>query len=308
MTRPFPVDPVLTAIAIAYRNKRMIADEVLPRVPVAKSSFKYKKFDLKDGFTIPNTLVGRTSKPNQIEFGFTEVPGMTQNYALDDPIPNDDIMDAPEGYNPVAHATEQLANIITLQREIRVAKKVFNPESYGIDNRVTLAGNAQWSDKESSPIKTILTALDTVIMRPNIAIMSRPVWTMLRQHPMIVKAIAPSGTDSGVVSLAAVADLLELDAIYLGEAWLNTSNRGQDAKMARAWGNHCAFIYRDSLATASSGVTFGFTAQWGDRFSGKIEDPDLGGRGGLRVRVGESVDEVICAGALGYLFQEAIAH
>ncbi|HCF5482095.1 TPA: phage capsid protein, partial [Pseudomonas aeruginosa] len=29
---PFPIDPELTAIAIAYRNGRMISDEVLPRV------------------------------------------------------------------------------------------------------------------------------------------------------------------------------------------------------------------------------------------------------------------------------------
>ena len=35
---PFPIDPELTAIAIAYRNGRMIADEVLPRVPVGKQS------------------------------------------------------------------------------------------------------------------------------------------------------------------------------------------------------------------------------------------------------------------------------
>jgi len=307
MTRPFPVDPVLTAIAIAYRNKRMIADDILPRVPVAKSSFRYRKYALQDGFTIPNTLVGRTSKPNQIEFGFTEVPGMTQNYALDDPIPNDDIMDAPEGFNPVMHATEQLTNIITLHREIRVAKKVFNRDSYKGENVSTPATHVQWNDPDSNPIDAILEALDTMIMRPNIAILGRTVWTKLRQHSKIVHAIAPAAKEVGVASLAAVADLLELDAIYVGEAWLNTANRGQDANMARAWGNHAAFIYRDSLATASSGVTFGFTAQWGDRFSGKIEDPDLGGRGGVRVRVGESVDEVICADDLGFFFEDAIA-
>jgi len=297
----------LTAIAIAYRNKRLIADEVLPRVPVAKQAFKYRKFDLKDGFTLPDTLVGRTSAPNQVEFGFTEEGGFTEDFALDDPIPNADIENAPEGYNPVAYAAENLAKIIDLGREVRVANKVFDPDAYGTNNKTTLFGTAQWSDyANSNPIRAILDALDTVVMRPNIGIFSRPVWTKLRQHPQIVKAVLANPGDSGVVPLNAVADLLELEAIYIGEAWLNIANKGQNVDIKRTWGNHAAFIYRDSLATASSGMSFGFTAQWGQRVAGKIDDPDLGMRGGQRVRVGESCKEVICAGDLGYFFQNAI--
>ncbi|MGV8796604.1 hypothetical protein ACV373_31930, partial [Pseudomonas aeruginosa] len=59
---PFPIDPELTAIAIAYRNGRMIADEVLPRVPVGKQEFKFWKYDLAQGFTVPETLVGRCGR------------------------------------------------------------------------------------------------------------------------------------------------------------------------------------------------------------------------------------------------------
>jgi len=307
MSRPFPIDPVLTAVAIAYRNKRMIADEVLPRVPVSKQAFKYRLFNLKDNFTIPNTLVGRTSKPNQAEFGFTEVGSYTKDYALDDPVPGADIANAPDGYDPVAHAAESLTNLITLGRELRVAQKVFDPDSYDVNNKATLIGTAQWSHADSNPIDAVLTALDRVIMRPNIAVLGREVWTKLRQHPRIVKAIAASGTDSGAVDRRYVADLLELDDIYVGDAWLNTANKGQTANIARAWGKHAAFLYRDSLATTASGVTFGFTAEWGGRIAGRIEDPDLGMRGGTRVRVGESTDEVICAKDLGYFFQNAVA-
>ncbi|UVH84375.1 hypothetical protein NW342_22030 [Pseudomonas aeruginosa] len=74
---PFPIDPELTAIAIAYRNGRMIADEVLPRVPVGKQEFKYWKYDLAQGFTVPETLVGRKSKPNEVEFSATDESATT---------------------------------------------------------------------------------------------------------------------------------------------------------------------------------------------------------------------------------------
>ncbi len=39
MPAPFPINPALMAIAIAYHNAQMIADEVLPRVPVGKQEF-----------------------------------------------------------------------------------------------------------------------------------------------------------------------------------------------------------------------------------------------------------------------------
>ncbi|MGH2845433.1 MAG: phage capsid protein, partial [Thermoleophilaceae bacterium] len=76
-TAPFPVQPYLTAIAIAYRNPVLIADEVLPRVPVGVQDFKYLKHNLADGFTIPDTKVGRRAKPNEVEFQATETSAST---------------------------------------------------------------------------------------------------------------------------------------------------------------------------------------------------------------------------------------
>ncbi len=84
---PFPIDAELTAIAIAYRNGRMIADDVLPRVPVGKQEFKYWKYDLADGFTVPNTLVGRKSRPNEVEFDATDATDSTEDHGLDAPVP-----------------------------------------------------------------------------------------------------------------------------------------------------------------------------------------------------------------------------
>ena len=53
---PFPIDPHLTAIAIGYRNLSLIADSVLPRVPVGKAEFKWWKFDLGSVWIAPAKL------------------------------------------------------------------------------------------------------------------------------------------------------------------------------------------------------------------------------------------------------------
>ena len=305
---PFPINPILSAVSLAYKNKRLIADDVLPRVSVAKQEFKYRKYALADGFTIPNTMVGRTSQPNQVEYGFTEVGDETRDYALDDPIPYADELNAPAGYDPAARASEVLSDLIALDREVRTAGLVFDYDSYAAANKTTLTGSDQWSDfTNSDPVGAIVAALNSVVMRPNIAVFGRDTWTALCRHPSIVQAFHGNMGASGIATTDFVARLFELDHVLIGDSWVNISKRGQAPKLARAWGKHAAFLHVDPTADTQYGTTFGFTAQWGDRVAGSIPDKDIGMRGGHVVRVGESVRELVIAPDLGYFFQDAVA-
>lgn len=304
---PFPITPELTAIAIAYKNNNLIADQVLPRVQVGLQSFKYRNFSLADGFSIPDTKVGRTSAPNQVEFGFTETTASTKDYGLDEPIPLADIENSPPGYNPEGRAVEMLSNLIALDRENRTAAAVFNAANYAAGNQQTLSGTSQFSDfANSDPLSVLMNALDACVMRPNVMVIGQAAWTKLRQHPKIVAAVLGNAGTSGIVGRDAVAGLLEIEQLLVGQGFINTAKRGQTATLARAWGKHISLMYRDTLA-GNTGVTFGFTAQWGGRVGGSINDQDVGMRGGRRVRVGESVAEVLCANDLGYFIQNAVA-
>lgn len=315
---PFVIVPALTAIAVAYRQGNLIADQVLPRVPVDTQDFRYIKYGLADSFQTPDTRVGRKSAPNQLEWGSTEVTDSVQDHGLDAPVPNQDTeayqraQAAGQGMvsqiDPLANATQQVMQAVMNRRESRTAGLVFNLASYNANNRQTLSGTSQWSDfTNSDPLTAMMTAFDGMVMRPNIGVLGRQTATRLRMHPKICKAVFGNNTDAGIVPVRALADLLELDDIYVGDGYINTAAPGQAAVLARAWGKHAAFLYRNMTADTRGGVTFGFTAQWGDRIAGTIEDADIGLRGGVRVRSGESVKEVITANDLGYYFQNAVA-
>jgi len=305
---PFPVDPVLTAIAIAYRNERYIADDVLPRTPVARQEFKWHQHRLADGFTLPDTRVGRLSAPNRVTFGFDERTDSTEPYALDMPVPQDDLDNASgTGIDPLGFATERGSELLTLDREVRTSRLVFNAASYATGNVKTTAAAAKWSKPDSKPLHALTDALDGVLMRPNIGILGRPASTALRRNPQIVKAYHGNAGEDGLVPLGFLADLLELDALYVGEARLNVNRPGQNVELHRAWGPHAAFIYRDRTAGAQGGVTFGFTAQWKGRTSRQIRDEDVGADGGIRARVSESVKEIIAAPELGCYFPDVVA-
>lgn len=315
--QPFVIVPSLAAIAVAYRQAGLIADLVLPRVPVASQTFRYLKYGGADFLQAPDTLVGRKSAPNQIDWSASEVSDTVQDHGLDTAIPQNDQLAweqaqaAGPGYasvaNPQERATRLVMQTVTNRRELRAANLVFNAANYGANNKVTLAGTSQWSDyANSDPLVAIMGYLDSMVMRPNIAVLGRATATKLRMHPKVCKAVFGNNTDAGVVPLQALADQLELEAIYVGDAWVNTAAPGQAATIGRTWGKHAAFLVRNQEADTQGGITFGMTAQWGDRVGGVIEDSDVGLRGGVRVRAGESVKELVTANDLGFFVQNAI--
>jgi hypothetical protein len=294
-------------VAVAYRNKKLIADQVLPRVPVGRQLFMYSVYDLGQGFTVPDTKVGRKSLPNEVDFSETAVTASTEDFGLDDFVPQVDIENAPPNYDPRARAVEGIIGLVDLDREVRAANLVFNSASYATANQQTLVGTSQWSSPTCNPIEQIMDALDQCVMRPTHGVLGRAAWTSLRTNPQVVAAVLKNPGMYGVADSKSVADLLELDDIFIGDGWVNTAKKGQNPNLQRCWGPHASFIYRDAIPDVKGRVTFGFTAQFGHRFAGAIEEPKRGLRGGETVRAGESVLEVISAQDLGYFFQNVTA-
>src|SRR3990172_3410335 len=112
-TAPFPITPEMMAITISYRNPKLIADDVLPRVLVGTQEFKYPTYTKAESFTVPDTKVGRKSAPNEVEFTATETTSKCDDYGLDDPVPQEDIMNAEavsaltgKAYDPLGRANE----------------------------------------------------------------------------------------------------------------------------------------------------------------------------------------------------------
>lgn len=314
---PLAQSPTLTAIAVMYRNASLIADMVLPRVPVALPSFEFTTFAIETQFTVPDTKVGRLGRTTQFVPQSGKSAGVTQPYGLEVPVPRRDqrvaaaMRDAfPQApmQNPLDLAAMVAANLVALDREIRVANIVFAPNTYLASQRATLSGTSQWSDTtNSNPIDAIASAMDTMIARPNIGVIGRPAWTKLSQHPRIVGAVLGNAGVNGMVTPEALAGVLGLEKIVVGEAWLNNARPGQAMSQARVWGKHMALLQIDPLGGPDGMPSFGWTAQFGTKVAWTGFDANIGLEGGDNVRVGEELLEVVAAQAAGYLFQNCIA-
>jgi len=313
-TAPFVVQPDLTAIAKRYANESFIADEVMPRVPVGKAEFKYTIFTKSEMFTVPDTLVSRTGRVNQVEFSGSETTDSIKDYGLEDPIPQSDLDNAGPNFDPRAIATMGLAQLIALDREIRVAGTVFNASTFGSSNKATLSGTTQWSDfTNSDPLSAINDILwgSAIYGQANTLVLGKAVFAKLRAHPKVVAAAMAMGTQSasGLLSAAQLANALGIPRVLIGTALKNSAVKGQTASYADVWGKYAALLY---IAPNPAGInvrmpTFGLTAQFGERVSATRPDPTIGLRGGEIVRVGESVKEVVIAADMGYLWSAAVA-
>lgn len=309
----FVVNPTLTAIAIAFANPRvtLIADQVLPRRPTGET-FNYTKYDKAMAYTVPDTTVGRKGKPNIVEFNGTQVTESCVDFGLDAPVPNRDIKafnDMPKAAGakgPLDVATMMLTNLMLLSREVRVANLVFNPATY--TNKAKLAGNNQFSNyEESDPLGYILEKLDVPLLRPNMMVFGAEAWTKFRIHPDIVQACKGGAQTSGTVTRQQVADLFEVSEVLVGEGRHNIARKGQAPNFQRCWGKHIALLSTDQMAAEADQPTFGWTAQWGDKVAGTIVDGDIGIEGGVRVRSGEHVKEVIAAPDAAFFIEDAVA-
>lgn len=328
MDRPFVQDAVLTAIAIGYRNPAAfyIADRVMPRQQVSSDKFKWTEYPIEESFNVPDGRVGRTGRVKQLEFGGIERASATEDFGFDSPIPNSDIEAARiaremgvNNFDPEGHAVMMITDTLMNIREVRVANIVHNPANYAVGRKVQLSGTSQFNNYgktgdlfNSDPIGVIKAGLDsTLVARPNKVTMGRAVWSKVSSHPAVVNAVKGNVTGSGIVTLDQFRELLAgegVNEVLVGDAWYNTARPGQPVSLTRAWGKHIALTHINPLATPEmGGITWGLTAQFGGRIAGRIEDQDVGLQGGVRVRTGERVKELVVAQDVGYLIQDAVA-
>lgn len=321
--RPFPTSTTLTAIAIAYRNPDadLIHTRALPGLPVLSEKFKWQEFPLGQAFTVPDLEVGRRGRVGRIEFRAEDRDSSTRDYGQDSEIPYSDIREAAAAraarqstFDPRAAATSLLTDLLNLGREVRCADIVQDPANYSAARKIVLSNaNDKFSKYDTSdPFGVISEGFEkTLVYRPNHIVMGQPVWSKVRRHPRLIKAVKGGLTEDGAITKAQFGELFEIPAenVLIGQAQVNLAKRGQNPSLTRVWGKSISLLYLNRAKQASTDgvITWGFTAEYGTRIAGSIEDKDIGLEGGERVRVGEKVREVVCAKDVGYLIEDAVA-
>lgn len=299
----YTADATLTGISLAYRNTEYIADKVFKRVPVATENFKYKKYDKSLNLMLPDSTVGDVGKPNEVKFKHEKITASVRGDALVDYISQCDIEEAgAEGENLFTTATEALTDTFLACREKRFADLLQDANSYN-GNVKTLTNSEKFTLANVDAFDIVDGVTDNVWFKPNVMVGSRRAINALRRNSYVVKAANRNSGDSGKATLQDLKDIFELNEIYVGNSWVNTSKRGQTDNFVNTWGNAIMLLYINPSAVINHGLTFGLTAEKGKRKITKMFDGERGTDGVHCIKISERIGDVIVAPDCGYLIK-----
>jgi hypothetical protein len=265
------IDAALSEIAIAYRNKTFIADQVLPLVPVEKQSDKYYVWDKGSWLTnqVELRTPGDTYPEGRMKLSTDEY--YCDIYHLGYAIPWEDKKNQDVAVQLEETGTEWLAHQFMLNREIQIATAVFAGSIW--DTNPTVGTDfVAWDDYDNSdPPDDIDTYRDTVLqntgVEPNTMVIGKQVFSKLRRHPLLLDMYKYTGR--GILTQEQVAEALDIEKLLIGKCVQRTSLEGaSSATQAFVWGKNALLLYvpeRPALREPAAGYTFAWN----------IDDSDL---------------------------------
>ncbi len=304
----FAVTPQETGIVIAYKNKDLIADEVMPvkKLDGPELTFEWYERTLGDAFTNQDTRVGRMSRPNTIYFDGETRSGYAKAYGLETPVPFEDLDRIKNKQLFLGATSEDLTNRVLLDREVRVAAIVQNSANYLASQAITVPDSQKIGASGADVYNLILQYLEDALVRPNVLGMSSKVWMKLRSDPSVIAALYPNGNGKGAATREQLAELFEVERLIIGKARINTNRNPKSPVLQPCWGPHIWGHYYEPMSTLKSGLAWGMTAQVGERILEVNEDKSIGLKGGEIIKAGFYQDEVVTAKGAGILLKDIL--
>lgn len=256
------IDAALSEIAIAYRNKQFIADQVFPLVTVDKQSDKYYIWDKGDWLTnqVEARTPGDTYPEGRMQLSNDEY--FCDIYHLGYPIPWELKKNQDAAVDLETSGADWLGHQFMLNREYQIATAIFAASVW--DNEPTVGTDfVAWDDYDNSdPPDDIDTYRDTVLQNtgvlPNVLVIGKQVFSKLRRHPILLDMYKYTGR--GILTQAQVAEALDVETLLVGTCVRRTSAEGAStATQAFVWGKNALLLYvpaAPALREPAGGYTF----------------------------------------------------
>jgi len=298
-----------TGLVIAYKNGLMIAAKASPIVDSLSThlNFKWFKQSIGNAFSVPDTQIGRRSRPNEVFYNGEDMEGLAKPFGLEHSVPQEDINEAgPRLPNYVNRKLIALMDKVLLGREIRIALQTQLASNYNPNQVHATAAGDKFTASTSHPLKYLRASLKNARIRPNVIGFNADGWEAFCTHPDVVSAANANSGQSGVATKERVAQLLEVREVVVGSGWVNTAKIGQTPVLTPCWGNHVWAHFDDPIADQQDGLAFARSVQVGDRVAEAYETKETGLLGGFMLKAGFYHGDVILNNDCGVLFPDVV--
>lgn len=289
-----------------------IALRAMPSLPSAKQSDLYYVFNRGDFYR--DEAEERADGTESAGGGFTlsTSPYFARVFAFHKDVTDRQRANQDEVIRLDESATQFVTHKLLIRREKDFLGSFFNTGIWTTDTNLA-TGNNEWDRADSTPISDIRTAIREVHgqtgFRPNKMIISRAGLDALLDNDEILTRITGGSTASqpAAVQRALLAQLFELDEIFVVDAVENTANRGAAEATQFIGGNNALVYYAPNslgIEEPTAGTAFSWTGFLGATNAGqRIKRFRMESVESDRIEGQMSFDHKVVAPELGYLFQ-----
>lgn len=253
------VDQLLSNVAVKYENKRFIADQVFPMVPVKKTSDLYRTYNRN--WNIPHTdrAPGGLAREHQFEVG-------TSSYSLErhalKVFIDDTMADNYDITSLEVDATNELVEKIMMRKEAQCAA-LFTTTSWSLG--ASLGGDDSWATTLGTPINLFDTGVSQVVsnagVKPNFAIMPIDTFNAVKNHTTIVDRVKYTSRELNaniIGGLLGVSDILVPDIYYDSGIYGASAATGA---IASIWKTDFTFLGYKAPAAGMMALSAGYCFQ-----------------------------------------------
>lgn len=260
-------DAPLASFATGYAldQTMLIADRVMPVVPVDKASDYYYEHDVNDLFRIPQqTVVAPGAKVPEISPQQSKSQYVTVPRALATFLPTEVEGNADAALDLAMRYMQLPMTKLLLQREYRVARTVTDETKYaGTGNTTVLTAEQKWNlGSKSDPVAVILAAMDNALMPTTGIAMSPRSYNAFVQNANTQKYFAfktNAKAKPSDVNAAELSAILELPPIVIGRQKYIHPDTGA---FEYIWGNDVVLFHHPAkLPAVGLPVSF-VTMRW----------------------------------------------
>lgn len=249
------VDPVLTNMLIAYMNgdERYISLRACPSLSVDSSEGTYFLFEKKYWFDDAAQLRAWGADYQEGGFDMTTATYLTEQFAKKFPMPEEVQADSQVPLSLEETGIKWLRDKMMLRNEREFASTFFTTSVWATD-ATGGSTSTKWSTYATSdPVADVRTAKRTIsqstAQTPNLFMMGEIVEDKLLNHPDLIDRIKYTDRATVATMREALAAVLGVDEVVVGEAIYNTANVGQTASLSPIIDDDALLVYKNASPT-----------------------------------------------------------
>lgn len=251
------IDPILSSVALGYRNATLVGSSLFPRVPVMVSGGQILEFG-KESFRLYNARRAPGANTKRISVGYQGKPFALVQDALEGLVAFEHMRDANRvpGVNLGSKAVNTTMRALELALEYEQAQIARAAGNYDADHKIDLAA-AKWTADANNPNSDIDTGksaiADTIGIEPNVLVLSKSAFYAAKNNAFVVERFKYTSKES--ITAEMLANLWDLERVVVGK----TVSADDNDVMSPIWGNDAILAYVPTVTSGAEEPSYGYT-------------------------------------------------